>query len=114
MRTDESNFGSRVDVQGWGRGAGLRLRRSAQDMAENGGTDRFGKSGTSAMVAGAAAIQSIVKARGRALLPATAATGATGTPQSGDLSENIGPRPDLKAAMALLDTNSACTIRRQR
>jgi hypothetical protein len=60
------------------------------------------------MVAGAAAlIQSIVKARGlpplrpqqlRSLLV------MTGSPQGGDISRNIGPRPNLRAAIDLLDS----------
>ena len=112
-RTDESNFGSRVDVQGWGRGVvtcGFGDLRS-DDGENNWYTDRFGAtSGASAMVAGAAAvIQSIVKARGQEPLSPMQLRrllAATGTPQGGDLSENIGPRPDLKAAMALLDTDS--------
>ena len=62
------------------------------------------------MVAGAAAvIQSIVKARGQEPLSPVQLRrllAATGSAQAGDLSENIGPRPDLKAAIALLDTDS--------
>ena len=60
------------------------------------------------MVAGAAAlIQSIVKARGlpplrpeqlRKLLS------STGTPQTGELREAIGPRPNLRAAIEELDS----------
>ena len=112
-RTDESNFGSRVDVQGWGRGivtCGFGDLRD--DAGENNWyTDRFGAtSGASAMVAGAAAvIQSIVKARGQEPLSPVQLRrllAATGSPQAGDLSENIGPRPDLRAAMALLDADS--------
>ena len=112
-RTDESNFGSRVDVQGWGRGVTTcGFGDLNPDEGENNWyTDKFGAtSGAGAMVAGAAAvIQSIVKARGMdPLSPAQLRRllTATGTPQAGDPSENIGPRPDIRAAIALLDMDS--------
>jgi hypothetical protein len=115
-RTSESNYGSRVDVQGWGRavmtcGFGDMFR----DQGENNWyTDRFGAtSGAAAMVAGAAAlIQSIVKSRGQdPLTPEQLRRllSSTGSPQAGNLSENIGPRPDLRAAIALLDSGSSET-----
>ncbi|HEU4391528.1 MAG TPA: S8 family serine peptidase [Blastocatellia bacterium] len=110
-RWPDSNWGSRVDVQGWARsvatcGYGNLQREQGED---NWYTDRFGgTSGAAAMVAGAAAvIEGIVKARSlpplkpeqlRELLV------STGTPQTGNLGENIGPRPDLRAAIAALDT----------
>jgi subtilisin family serine protease len=109
-RTDESNYGTRVDVQGWGRaiatcGYGdIRLGQGQNNFytAKFGGT-----SGASAMVAGAAAVlQSIVKQRG--LPPLTSAQmrrlfASTGTPQAGNLNKLIGPRPDLRAAIAELE-----------
>ena len=59
------------------------------------------------MVAGVAAvIQSIVKARGQApLSPAQLRQllTSTGTPQTGNVSQRIGPRPNLRAAIAALD-----------
>jgi hypothetical protein len=112
-RVEESNYGSRVDVQGWGRfvttcGYG-DLR---QEQGENNWyTTLFGgTSSASAMVAGAAAVlQSIVKERG--LPPLTPARlrqllVSTGTPQTGNLNQQIGPRPNLRAAIEALDSES--------
>lgn len=109
-RTLESNYGSRVDVQGWGRfitttGFGDLRHEQGED---NWYTLDFGAtSGAAAMVAGAAAlIQSILKERGRApLSPAELRQllVCTGSPQTGNLAERIGPRPNLRAALALLD-----------
>ena len=116
VRTEESNYGSRVDVQGWGRfvtttGYG-DLRR--EQGINNWYTINFGfTSGAAAMVAGVAAvIQSIVKARGQAPLAPTQLRQLltlTGTPQAGDLSQNIGPRPNLRAAIAALDSTTSDT-----
>jgi subtilase family protein len=109
VRTEESNYGARLDVQGWGRfvvtcGYGDLRREQGRN---NWYTDLFGAtSAAAAMVAGAVAvIQSIAKERGlSALSPAQMRTllVSTGTPQSGDLSQRIGPRPDLRAAIAQL------------
>jgi hypothetical protein len=109
-RTEESNYGSRVDVQGWGRfiattGYGDLRREQGEN---NWYTDIFGAtSGATAMVGGAAAVlQSIIKERGlpplspgelRQLLS------RTGTPQTSGLAERIGSRPNLRAALAALD-----------
>jgi hypothetical protein len=111
VRTEESNYGSRVDVQGWGRfitttGYG-DLRR--EQGVNNWYTINFGfTSGAAAMVAGAAAlIQSIVKARGQAPIPPTQLRRlltTTGTPQAGDTTKPIGPRPNLRAALEALDS----------
>jgi hypothetical protein len=73
-------------------------------------TDQFGgTSGAAAMVAGAAAIlQSILIARGHSPLSPTDLRRLlvlTGTPQSGNTDENIGPRPNLRAAIEYLDSN---------
>ena len=110
-RTEESNYGSRVDVQGWGRfvttcGYGDLRREQGEN---NWYTDRFGAtSAAAAMVAGAAALlQSIVKARGQAPLSPIQLRRLltlTGTPQTGNLSEHIGPRPNLRAAIDALDS----------
>ncbi|HKP11858.1 MAG TPA: S8 family serine peptidase [Blastocatellia bacterium] len=113
-RTAESNYGSVVDVQGWGRyitttGYG-DLRR---ELGENNWyTIDFGAtSGAAAMVAGAAAVlESIVKERGQPPLSPSALRQllkATGTPQAGDVSKRIGPRPNLRAAIAALDGQAA-------
>jgi hypothetical protein len=109
-RTDESNYGSIVDVQGWGRlvattGYGDTHIGKGQN---NWYTLQFGAtSGATAMVAGAAAVlESIVKASGQTPLTPSALRQlltATGSPQQGDLSQHIGPRPNLRAAISMLD-----------
>ncbi|MGA9772505.1 MAG: S8 family serine peptidase [Blastocatellia bacterium] len=109
-RTEESNYGSRVDVQGWGRAittTGFGDLRHEQGE-NNWYTIDFGAtSGATAMVAGAAAlIQSIRKARGLAPLAPRDLRQllvCTGSGQRGNLSEHIGPRPNIRAALALLD-----------
>lgn len=110
-KTDESNYGARVDVQGWGRaiatcGYGdIRLGQGENNFytAKFGGT-----SGASAMVAGAAALlQSIVKQRGLAPLTSIQMRrllSSTGSPQTGNLNKPIGTRPDLRAAVAALES----------
>jgi hypothetical protein len=112
-RTEESNYGSRVDVQGWGRfvttcGYGDLRREQGEN---NWYTDRFGAtSAAGAMVAGSAAIlQSILKGRGQAPLSPIQLRQlltSTGTPQTGNLGERIGPRPNLKAAIERLDSSA--------
>jgi hypothetical protein len=109
-RTAESNYGSCVDLQGWGRfitttGFGDLRREQGEN---NWYTIDFGAtSGATAMVAGAAAlIQSILIERGRAPLAPTDLRQllvCSGSPQTGDTGERIGPRPNLRAAVALLD-----------
>jgi hypothetical protein len=118
-RTPESNWGSRVDVQGWGKfvatcGYG-ELRR--EQGPNNWYTIDFGAtSGATAMVAGACAlIQSILKARDQAPLSSVELRRllvSTGSPQSGNLSEHIGPRPDLRAAIDALDHSAETAIPR--
>ncbi|HSO75630.1 MAG TPA: S8 family serine peptidase [Blastocatellia bacterium] len=110
-RTEESNYGSRVDLQGWGRfvttcGYGdLRFEQGPNNWY----TIDFGAtSAAAAMVAGAAAVlQSIVKERGREPLTPVEMRlllVSTGTPQAGNLNEHIGPRPNLRAAIEGLDS----------
>jgi subtilisin family serine protease len=111
-RTDESNYGVRVDVQGWGRGIAtcgygdIRLGQGAN----NAYTAKFGgTSGASAMIAGGVALlQSIVKQRGLAPLTSVQLRrllATTGTPQAGNLNKLVGPRPDLRAAIAGLEAS---------
>ncbi len=112
VRTEESNYGSRVDVQGWGRfvtTCGYGDLRHEQGV-NNWYTTLFGgTSGAAAMVAGAAAIiQSVVKQRGREPLTAVQLRrllASTGTPQAGNTNQSIGPRPNLRAAIEMLDTD---------
>ncbi|MFY9607099.1 MAG: S8 family serine peptidase [Blastocatellia bacterium] len=113
-RTEESNFGSRVDLQGWGRfvtTCGYGPLRQEQGQNHLYTIDFSATSAATAMVAGAAAVlQSIVKERGRAPLTADEMRlllVSTGTRQSGNINERIGPRPDLRAAIEGLDSDGA-------
>ena len=110
-RTEESNYGSRVDLQGWGRfvtTSGYGPLRQEQGPNHLYTIDFGATSAATAMVAGAAAVlQSIIKERGRAPLTPDELRRLlvqTGTPQTGNLGEHIGPRPDLQAAIAGLDS----------
>jgi hypothetical protein len=112
-----SSYGDRVDVQGWGTGivttgygtAAPNGYRDPDDDADPNTWYRFtfgGTSGASAMVAGAVAnLQGIaINTFGTPLLPfqIRSLLEETGSPQMGDTSENIGPRPDLRAAIGQL------------
>ena len=108
-RLDFSNYGSRVDVQGWGR---MVATLDYGDLQKCSGIDRHytnlfsGTSSASPIVAGAAVlVESAARARGRVLTPAQVREllRATGTAQTGDADrEPIGPRPDLARAFAAL------------
>lgn len=107
-RLDFSNFGGRVDVQGWGRKVATL---DYGDLQACSGADRHytgefsGTSSASPMVAGAALIlQGIARERGRVLAPVELRDllRRTGTPQTGKTSESIGPRPDLARAIQAL------------
>lgn len=103
-----SNFGERVDVQGRGEGVvsagyGCLFWGGSPERAY---TATFGgtSSASPIVAAAAASIQGYLKATGRPVLtPAQMRTllVSTGTPQTG--AEKIGPYPDLRAAVALLD-----------
>jgi len=110
-RLDFSSYGSRVDLQGWGEmvmTTGYGTHHSQHDDP----TDRNfwyrrdfnGTSSASPIVTGAAAnLQGISKAVNGALLTSTQIRDilvSTGSPQLGNVSENIGPRPDLRFAIA--------------
>ena len=99
-RLDFSNYGARVDVQGWGRRVATLdygdLQR-CDDAGHRHYTDEFsGTSSASPIVAGAAILLES-EAQGR-IPPAVLrlAMIATGTPQTGDLRKHIGPRPNLR------------------
>jgi hypothetical protein len=109
-RLDFSSYGSRVDVQGWGHnvcttGYGDLYTGSGKNQWY---TNSFGGTSSSApIVAGAAALlSSIAQERGVAVTPdwIRSTLVNTGSPQQSDpdfpASEHIGPRPDLKAAIA--------------
>jgi hypothetical protein len=110
-RLDFSNYGSRVDVQGWGRRVATLEYGDLQSCSERGErhyTDQFsGTSSASPVVAGAALlVQSVAKAElGRPLTPIELRDRlvATGSPQTdgphGPATQHIGPRPDLARAL---------------
>jgi subtilisin family serine protease len=106
-----STFGSRVDLQGWGSGVattGYGDLHVAPDVPANPNfwyTDLFaGTSSASPMVVGAVAnLQGIALAQsGIPLTPLQIRTllVQTGSPQLGNTAEHIGPRPDLRQAIA--------------
>jgi len=105
-RLDFSNYGKRVDVQGWGRMVATLDYGDLQecdDVADRHYTGRFsGTSSASPIVAGAAVlIQSTARARGFQLKPIEMRTllNATGSPQIDRNNDNIGPRPNLARAL---------------
>jgi subtilisin family serine protease len=108
-RLDFSNYGGRVDVQGWGRKVATLDYGDLQQCG--GGADRHytgefsGTSSASPIVAGAAVLlEGLARADGQVLAPRALREllRATGTPQTGDLRTQIGPRPDLARAIARL------------
>lgn len=105
-RLDFSNYGGRVDVQGWGRKVATLDYGDLQKCA---GADRHytaefsGTSSASPIVAGAAIIlEDWARKHHIVFLPTTLREllRQTGSPQTGDTSEHIGPRPDLARALA--------------
>ena len=106
-----SSHGSRVDLQGWGQNVtttGYGSLRSGSLFDPGDRRQRYtrsfgGTSGAAPIVAGAvASIQGIVKAAGRPpLSPAQVRSllVRTGTPQGNPRRENIGPLPNLPAAV---------------
>jgi subtilisin family serine protease len=104
-RLDFSNYGSRVDVQGWGRKVATLdygdLQACAGDHRHYTG-EFSGTSSASPIVAGAAVIlEGLARERGHVLGPAElrALLRRTGTPQAGNTAQAIGPRPDLARAI---------------
>jgi len=111
VRTPESNYGSRVDVQGWGRyvtTCGYGDLRHDQGQNNWYTIDFGGTSSAAAMIAGAVAVfQSVIKERGEPpLTPAEMRQLliTTGTPNAGPATQNIGPRPNLRAALEAWDS----------
>jgi subtilisin family serine protease len=110
-RLDFSNYGSRVDVQGWGRKVATLDYGDLQACDDGPARDRHytgefsGTSSASPIVAGAAVIlEGIARARGAVIAPARLRDllRETGTPQAGDTRKAIGPRPDLERAIRAL------------
>ena len=109
-----SNYGARVDVQGWGECVTTTGYGDLQNTTHNASyTKAFGgTSSASPIVASAAAsLSSIAKARGMLLTPrdVRARLKATGTAQVFGAGGNIGPLPNLRAAIAGLSTTTADT-----
>lgn len=113
-RLDFSNYGSRVDVQGWGRMVATLDYGDLQDCdaVNRKYTNLFsGTSSASPVVVGAAiAVQGIVRANRRTPLDPRqmrALLADTGSPQvdgpHGPKTQRIGPRPDLRRAIEHLD-----------
>ncbi len=115
-KLDFSNYGSRVDVQGWGRMVATLdygdLQRCEDGSDDWRYTDRHytnqfsGTSSASPIVAGAAVLlQGVAKQSGKVLPPRKLRDLLirTGTPQAGDTSKHIGPRPNLARALGGLN-----------
>lgn len=111
-RLDFSNYGSRVDVQGWGRKVATLDYGDLQDCSTTSEADRHytgefsGTSSASPIVAGAAVIlEGVARSKGAIITPRDLREllRRTGTPQAGDTSQHIGPRPDLSRALRELD-----------
>jgi hypothetical protein len=113
QRLGISSYGDRVDVQGWGESIMTTGYGSGYVNADDPNNPDFfyrstfgGTSGASAMVAAAAAnLQGFaINLFGTPLLPfqVRQILAETGSPQLGDTTQNIGPRPDLQAAIARL------------
>jgi subtilisin family serine protease len=104
-RLDFSNYGGRVDVQGWGRMVATLDYGDLQacDGGDRHYTGRFsGTSSASPIVAGAAVLlEGMARQRGSVLAPRQLRDllRRTGTPQTGKTSQSIGPRPDLARAV---------------
>ncbi len=109
-RLDFSNYGGRVDVQGWGRMVATLDYGDLQDCS--GDTDYrdrhytklfAGTSSASPIVAGAAVILEGIAREdgGKPIAPRVLREllRRTGTPQAGNTREHIGPRPDLARAI---------------
>jgi serine protease len=117
-RLSFSNYGSRVDVQAWGE----CVATTGYGNLQGGSLNQYytasfgGTSSASPIVASAAAIlSSIAESRGVVVTPRDMRTllKSTGTAQQAGLAGNIGPLPNLRAAIAALPgttTGSAPTV----
>ncbi len=109
-RLDFSNYGERINLQGYGRNVvttGYGVLFDGDDVPNQYYTATFsGTSSASPIVTGAVAcLQGYYKTAHGVPLTADYALevlNATGSPQQGNLSQHIGPRPDLQAAFAAL------------
>ena len=108
VRADFSTYGSRVNLQGWGNWSvatlgGGGLQTYGGDHNQKYSSDFSGTSSASPIVTSAvAAVESTARqALGRSLTPTEMRQllVATGKPQTGETSKNIGPLPDVVAAL---------------
>lgn len=117
-RLGTSNYGATVDLQGWGENVtttGYGALYSAGGVDEHYTAAFAGTSSASAIVLVACAqLQSVHRAiTGHPMAPETLRDllRATGSPQTSGVhpsTQNIGPRPDLAAALAALGTLRGC------
>src|SRR5262245_51262837 len=118
-RLASSNFGARVDVQGWGQGVvttgygGLFMGDPANPDIRQRYTSTFnGTSSASAVVMGAVlAIQGARLNCNQPLLTSEEMRGllaSTGTPQGTGTAGNIGPLPNIRAAIAARSEMRSC------
>ncbi|ROP42090.1 S8 family serine peptidase [Saccharothrix texasensis] len=112
-RLNFSTYGSRVDVQGWGN---CVVSTGYGNLHSSGGANAYytaSFSGTSSagpiVAAAAASLSSVARQRGTTLTPdrVRAILKSTGTPQANPATGNIGPLPNLRAAIAALPTRSS-------
>ncbi len=113
-RLDFSDYGRRVDLQGWGECVVTTGYGDLLNTAHNSAyTRQFGgtSSASPIVASAAAALSSVAKARGILLSPRDirARLKATGTPQTAGLAGNIGPLPNLRAAIAGLSATTDTT-----
>jgi serine protease len=107
-RLSFSNYGSRLDVQGWGSCVTTTGYGYLQGGADRNAWYTGAFSGTSSaspiVAASAAILSSVAEARGTTLTPAQVRSilKSTGQAQQFGNSGRIGPLPDLKAAIATL------------
>ncbi|MFT3693501.1 MAG: S8 family serine peptidase [Kofleriaceae bacterium] len=116
-KLDFSNYGARVDVQGWGRMVATLDYGDLQSCkgADRNYTDRHytnlfsGTSSASPIVAGAAVlVESYLRTHDKPVMTPhdlRELLRATGTPQAGSTKKQIGPRPDLARVLGLIHPN---------
>lgn len=109
-----SNFGRRVDLQGWGECVTTTGYGNLQGGVENQWyTHSFGgtSSASPIVAAAAASLSSVAEQRGIRLSPrdVRARLKATGTAQVFGAAGNIGPLPNLRAAISALGTTTDTT-----